>query len=62
MNNERVTTLIDLIEENFRELAELTGVNHISAFLINGSFNIEDYSNWGTKDAKFSEFREGGKQ
>lgn len=60
MNNERVATVIDLIEANFRELAELTGVDHISAFLIRGNFSIDDLTD--IKNPKFDEFREGGKK
>jgi hypothetical protein len=60
MSNERVATVIDLIEANFRELAELTGVDHISAFLIRGNFSLDDYTNM--RAPKFKEFREGGKK
>lgn len=60
MNNERVATLIDLIEENFRELSQLTGVDHISAFILRGNFYIDDYTN--IEKPKFKECREGVKE
>lgn len=55
MAKKRVTTIIDRIEADFRKLAKVTGVNHISAALIDGSFMIDDYANLGNQ--KFSEYR-----
>lgn len=40
MNNERVTELIDNIEKELRELAEITGEDHISTFLVNNNFHF----------------------
>lgn len=40
MNNEKVLKLVDRIEAAFRELAAVTGEDHISAFIINGSFSL----------------------
>lgn len=56
MANEKVTRLIDRIEKAMRELAEATGVKHISAVIIDDAFMIDDYEN--IKKQKFSEFRE----
>lgn len=55
MDNERATELINSIEANLRELAEVTGADHISAFIINGNFNIDDYTD--LENQKFSVFR-----
>lgn len=35
--------LIEEIEANFRKLVELTGEDHISAFIINGSFYLQSF-------------------
>lgn len=40
---DKTTELIEIIEANFRELAELTGEDHISAFIINGSFYLQSF-------------------
>lgn len=55
MDNENALELIQSIEAAFRELAEVTGVDHISAFLIGGNFNIDDYTDLDNQ--KFSYFR-----
>lgn len=43
----KVKRIIDRIEKDFRELAEETRVNHISAFILNGRFYLTDYDNTG---------------
>ena len=40
---DKKTELIEIIEANFRELAELTGEAHISASIINGSFYLQSF-------------------
>ena len=55
MDNERVNELIDGIEANFRELAKITGADHISAFIISGRFSIDDLTN--IHEPKFSAYR-----
>lgn len=57
MDNEKVLELIDTIEAAIRELAEVTGADHISAFLFKGRFNIDDYTD--LENQKFSVFRKG---
>lgn len=43
MGNEKVLELVGRIEEDFRELQAITGDDHISAFLIGGSFALYSY-------------------
>lgn len=40
-NNPKVIELVDRIEAAFRELVEVTGEQHISAFILNGSFLMQ---------------------
>lgn len=55
MDNKKALKLIDSIEASFRELSKVTGADHISAFLLNGKFNMEDYTD--LENQKFSIFR-----
>lgn len=40
----KVEEIIKRIERDCRKLEKETGVSHISSYLIDGSFSIEDYS------------------
>lgn len=55
--SEKEWKIISRIEKEMRKLAEETGVDHISCFLINGNFNIEDYTD--IDNQKFSYFNGG---
>lgn len=52
MASKKAKEIITNIEVEFRKLAKITGTTHISAYLINGSFCIEDYTD--LKKPKFS--------
>ena len=45
----KVNKLVDSIEANLRELASLTGDIHISAFIVDGGFNLLSYNNQNVK-------------
>lgn len=45
MDNEKVLELVNRIEANLRDLAAVTGEDHISAFIINGNFNLNSFKN-----------------
>jgi hypothetical protein len=55
----KVKEIVDRIESDFRELAEETKVNHISAFMIGGRFYIDDYDH--LDDKRKSKFMVEGK-
>ena len=54
-----VSELVDRIEAGFRELAELIGEDHISAFIINGGFFIMSFADHN-KQGLLDIYREGG--
>lgn len=43
----KVSKLVDSIEASLRELASLTGEEHISAFIIGGNFSLLSYNKHG---------------
>lgn len=45
----KVSKLVDSIEASLRELASLTGDVHISAFIVDGTFNLLSYNNQNKK-------------
>lgn len=59
MDNENVLELVDRVEADLRELAKITGEDHISAFIVEGNFNLTSFKNEkGQTVLNF--FREGG--
>ena len=50
-----IKRLIESIEKAFIELKEKTGATHISAFMINGSICINDYTD--LNNPKFDHYR-----
>lgn len=59
MANEIVLKLVDRIEAAFRELAAVTGEDHISSFILNGHFFLNSVPNDKGK-ALLDFHREGG--
>lgn len=59
MDNEKVIEIVNRIEADFRELVEVTGEGHISAFIINGAFSLNSAA---TENGQIliSFYREGG--
>lgn len=55
MDKSRETELLSIIDEALVELSEISGATHISAYIINGSVSIEDYTE--LKKPKFSYYR-----
>ena len=47
---DKVLTLVDRIEKDLRKLAEATGNDYISVFLLDGSFNMDNGHGNGTLD------------
>ena len=45
MNNKKVLKLVDRIEADLRQLAEITESNYISVFILDGSFNMDNGGN-----------------
>lgn len=43
MNNAKVVEIVNKIEADFRELVKETGEDHISAFILNGSFYLTSH-------------------
>lgn len=41
MDNKKVVEIVNRIEADFRELVKETGESHISAFIIDGHFNLD---------------------
>jgi hypothetical protein len=45
MDNEKVLEIVDRIEAALRELAKVTGEEHISAYILSGCFSLESFAN-----------------
>ena len=59
MNNKKVISLVNRIEADLRKLAELTGEEHISAFVVDNNFILTSFKNeHGQTTLDF--YREGG--
>lgn len=56
MNNKKVLKLVDRIEADLRQLAEITGSDYISAFIVDGAFNMD---NGNTGNDGLDVFRKG---
>ena len=54
MNKKRVYELCECIDKAFIELAKITGVNHISAYCIDGSVDIEDLTDISNQKIYYS--------
>lgn len=59
MDNEKVLELVDRIEADLRELAKITGEDHISAWILNNHFTLTSFVN-ETGQTVLNFFREGG--
>lgn len=59
MDNEKVLELVDRIEATFRDLAAVTGEDHISSFILNGHFFLQSSPN-DKGQSLLHFYREGG--
>ena len=59
MDNKKVLKLVDRIEADLRGLAKITGEDHISAFILEGNFNLTSFAN-ETGQTLLNFFREEG--
>ena len=60
MDNAKVVEIVNRIEADFRELQVVTGEEHISAFIIKGSFYLNGYAD--ENGQRKIDFYRGGKQ
>lgn len=43
MNNDKIVSIVDCIEEDLRALVEETGKQHISCFILDGRFRLTSF-------------------